>query len=107
MLELEQLRKSNYSAAELMSDVTNGIWAEVFSNRRDASIDLFRRNLQRAHLQALIGKMTTSASDVRALAIGEIERIHRTCSSYRTRDRVTSLHLADMARLADAALNPK
>lgn len=107
MLELEQLRKSNYSAAELMSDVTNGIWAEVLSNRRDASIDLFRRNLQRAHLQALIGKMTTSASDVRALAIGEIERIHRTCSSYRTRDRVTSLHLADMARLADAALNPK
>ena len=51
MIENEALNgKNSYSLSEMMSDLKNGIWAEI---KNGQSIDIYRRNLQKSYISRL------------------------------------------------------
>ena len=69
----ERPKSDPYLPVEMMEDLTNGIWSELGS--MPVEIDLYRRNLQRAHVDILadqIGEEPSSTSDLPALARGEL-----------------------------------
>jgi hypothetical protein len=117
-----------YSLTEMMTDVRSGVWTEL---RTGGSIDTYRRNLQRGHLERLDEMMngdepsgptssfpgldeyfTTvnlSQSDIRAVIRGELETLQR---EIRNRlgagtSRMTRLHLQDSLARIEAILNPE
>jgi hypothetical protein len=103
-----------YTAADLFVDVRSAI----FSDLSDASIDVFRRNLQRGYVERMEylltqePEMPTSAfqhmstftpvsvsqSDVRAYARGELVALRADLgrSASRRHDRITGFHVADL-----------
>ncbi|OZC02981.1 zinc-dependent metalloprotease [Rubricoccus marinus] len=114
-----------YAPMELMADLRAGVWTELSSG---ADIDATRRALQRAHVEALEGLLTTDQSrstsipgggsfdtlpggrsDVRALARGELMTVRETAAGalrrYRN-DRMGRLHLEDIIARVDNALDP-
>ncbi len=95
-----------YTAAELLRDVSDGVWSELADGK--PSIGLYRRNLQRAYVELLAGKLESEdpASDLPALARGELVRLQETCSKYASTaaDEVTSRHLEDVAAQMKMAL---
>ncbi len=116
----------HYSLGELFADLRASIWRELDTG---AGIGVYRRNLQRGHLERLEYLMTqelslptfifgglsdfftsvdVSQSDIRAFVRGElhgledaIERVLR-----RRLDRTTELHLRDALARIDDILNP-
>jgi len=96
-----------YLPARMMSDLTAGIWSEL--DDRTPAIDLYRRNLQRAHV-ALLGERLDSvdpASDLPALARGELSALRQSCreAAKRNLDATTALHLEDITSRINLALN--
>ena len=66
--EHEAIGRSGYSAKQLISDVQNGIWSEL--NSAHPSIEIYRRNLQRAYLVSLRSRLVgdgASTSEFRPL----------------------------------------
>ena len=67
-----------YTAAELYNDLTRAIWSELGAERA-RSIDSFRRNLQRAHVDQLIAVMLDQGpevpEDARSLSRLHLKRI--------------------------------
>ncbi|MCL7958861.1 MAG: zinc-dependent metalloprotease [marine benthic group bacterium] len=117
-----------YSLTEMMTDVRSGVWTEL---RAGGSIDTYRRNLQRGHLERLDELMNgegpsgpTSSfpgldeyftnvnlpqSDIRAVVRGELETLQR---EIRNRlgagtSRMTRLHLQDALARIEAILDPE
>jgi hypothetical protein len=114
-----RLGSEAYGIGDFMSDLYDATWSEL---RRNAPIDVFRRNLQRAHIERLQYLMTTeqtsgpsgtadsitrvdvSQSDIRAYARAQLETIRSAAGSAarRTRDEATRVHLNDVVgRIAD------
>ncbi|MFS4417509.1 zinc-dependent metalloprotease [Maribacter sp. 2307ULW6-5] len=115
-----------YTALDLMTDLREGLWSELRNGR---TIDTYRRNLQKAHLDRLAYLMTaenqkkkpdfggyqkstvvnTSQSDIRSLARAELKRIKRDARNAvsRTRDRMSRYHLEDVVERVDMILEPK
>jgi hypothetical protein len=111
-----------YTAADLFVDVRSAI----FSDLSDASIDVFRRNLQRGYVERMEylltqePEMPTSAfqhmstftpvsvsqSDVRAYARGELVALRADLgrSASRRHDRITGFHVADLIVRIDDVL---
>ncbi len=105
----ERSRESTYSPLELMEDITNGIWSELASF--PVEIDLYRRNLQRAHVDMLasnLGEDADSSSDLPALARGELANLLSVISYAidHKSEKTTGLHLADMQSRIREHLNP-
>ena len=95
-----------YPPAEMLSDVTAGIWSEIAE--ASPAIDLYRRNLQRAHVERLTAALESadSASDVPALARGElIDLLEQVQGSMEGADVTTSRHLSDIAARIQLSLN--
>lgn len=114
-----------YQLVDLFDDVRRGIWREL--DTPPGTIDVYRRNLQRAHVERLEvlliqeppapppqlqglarNPVDVSQSDIRALAraqLGEIETAARRRLAATT-DRVTRYHLADIAARIAAILRP-
>ena len=82
LIDYKAMDASNYSALELLKELRRGIWSEL-SSRKNVSV--YRRNLQRAHIERLEYLMTqdmrsrfgsrtfnVDQSDVRALVRGEL-----------------------------------
>ena len=115
-----------YSLGEMFEDLRGSIWGELDSG---ASIGVYRRNLQRGHLERLEYLMTqefllpififgglsdfftsvdVSQSDIRAFVRGELhglrDAIERTLR--RRLDRTTELHLRDALARIDDILDP-
>lgn len=112
---------SAYSLLEMVYDLRRGLWSEL---RTGKSIDTYRRNLQKAHIDRLGYLMTaenqreggsnrtsvnTSQSDIRSVARaelthlkGEIEVALKKSPDIRTR-----YHLQDAIARIDAILDPK
>ena len=109
-----------------MSDLRKGVWTELYSNK---SIDGYRRNLQRAHLDRLdflLNKaknqngvrrnggyfkqtaVNISQSDIKAVVRGELKRIQRDIkrSIPNARNTITRYHLQDAADRVNTILNP-
>ncbi len=126
MMEAEVMHGNDtYTVSEMMGDMRKAIWSEL-GNR--SSIDAFRRNLQRGHLERLEYLMTQEAapvpsffasfgftaidvsqSDLRAYARGELETLKReaTVAERRARDNMTRLHLKDVIARIDHILDPE
>lgn len=113
-----------YGLLTLMEDLRKGLWSELPGGK---SIDVYRRGLQRAHIERLefllmgnapsispalaarIGpSITASQSDIRPAARAELNILRRQISSAisRTADRASKIHLEDcLARITDALDN--
>jgi hypothetical protein len=98
-----------YLPAELIDDLHAGIWGELKSE--SIAIDLYRRNLQRAFVEILIGDLDPprTNSDVTALARGELQRTLREIAENldKCRDTTSRYHLADVRARISQALEPR
>ncbi|RSC95917.1 zinc-dependent metalloprotease [Tenacibaculum singaporense] len=127
MIENETLNGTKaYSLIEMMGDLRKGIWSEVYANK---TIDPYRRNLQRAHLDRLdflLNKVkdqkaaksdrgyfkqtavTINQSDIKPVVRGELKRLQRDIkrSIPSARNTITRYHLQDAVDRIDTILNP-
>ena len=106
MGEIAEGSESAYTAAEMIHDVTDGIWSDLADSNPD--ISLYRRNLQRAHVELLTGMLESKdpASDLPALARGELALLHADCAKYASAaaNGTTRRHLEDVAARIKMAL---
>ncbi|MGX1931079.1 zinc-dependent metalloprotease [Flagellimonas sp. 2504JD4-2] len=115
-----------YGLLEMMRDLRRGIWAETRSGK---SIDTYRRNLQKAHIDRLEYLMTaenqgklsdfggyrkstvvnTSQSDIRSVARAELNNLKRDIRNGlgRISDTMSRYHLQDALERIDRILDPK
>jgi hypothetical protein len=98
-----------YLPTDLLGDLRSGIWSEL--DAAAVEINLYRRNLQRAHVEILgtHANRTDAASDLPALARGELKTLLAAIKTAagKTKDRVTLLHLQDMEARIDRLLDPR
>ena len=127
MIENETLNGSEaYTLINMMRDLRGGVWTELRTGR---TIDTYRRNLQRAHIDRLKHLMTVekqnlpnfnspyfkptrvtiNQSDIRSVARAELETLKRDirASIGLTRNRMSRYHLQDALERVDAILDPK
>ena len=91
-----------YAAADMIADVTAGIWSELEnSSGGKPAIDLYRRNLQRAYIDVLVRGLDSNepSSDLPALARGQLTDLASKCASLASAgaDVATTRHLEDIA----------
>jgi hypothetical protein len=127
LIENEALNGSEaYTMVDLCNDLRSGIWSEL--NTRE-SIDTYRRNLQRAHIERLEFLLTqdsgnaggpglseffaftpidVSQSDIRAIARAELKLLDGMIRKAlpTARDSMTRYHLEELIARIDAILNP-
>lgn len=127
LLEAEvALGNSTYTALEMMSDLRSGIWSELAAGR---TIDAYRRNLQRAHIErleylmkeepapvpanfrAFIGgtPIDVSQSDIRPMVRAELKTLRTQINGAiaRTADPMSKYHLEDAVQRINQILDPK
>jgi len=126
MIENETLNgaSKSYTLLAMMRDLRKGVWSEIYSGR---SIDTYRRNLQRAHLDRLDyllneaknqkgansgyfkqSGININQSDVKSVARGELKRLQRdTKAASRKGNTITRYHLQDVVDRIDLILDPK
>ena len=127
LIEAETLYgKEAYGIVEMMGDLRKGIWSETRSGR---TIDTYRRNLQKAHIDRLEYLMTadsqgkmpdfggyrkstpinTSQSDIRSVARAELNNLKRDIRNglARISDTMSRYHLQDAMERIDLILEPK
>ena len=126
MLENEALNGNEaYSLTQMMSELRKGIWAELNSN---STIDMYRRNLQRAYIDRLEYLMTesqeqlpasvrrysnrtrvlVSQSDIRAVSRAQLINLKAAIrrSLANVTDQNTRYHLQESVMRIDAILDP-
>ena len=119
LIDYNALDVTNYSALELMRDIRTGLWSEASAGK---NVTVYRRNLQRAHIDQLGYLMTgemnrqrsrkyynVNQSDVRSLVRGELNTIKQRLKSAASSgvNTETKYHYRDcIARIA-AVLDPK
>ncbi len=115
LVEYEALDSEEaYRLTDLMADLREGIWSELEDG--DVRIDVYRRNLQRAHLEVIEERLTPPeedesggspfgpgaeerfASDVRPVLRGELRTLDERVQAAENRaaDEMTRLHLEDL-----------
>jgi hypothetical protein len=100
-----------YSPLQFLTDVRTGIWSELA--KPSSTIDLYRRNLQRAYLANLDAKLngTPSASaEIRALVKGELRALDRqlqTAAAAAGADEATRRHITDSREEIKIILDPR
>ena len=125
MIENEAINGNQaYSLIEMMSDLKNGIWEEVYTNK---SIDVYRRNLQLAYLDRISyimnenqgpvpswarGRVTTvkvGQSDIRTIAVGQLLELRKDIrkSIKRNSDKMSKMHLEMASAKINRILNGK
>ena len=125
MIENETTNSSKaYSLISMMSDLRKGVWSEIYNG---SSIDTYRRNLQRAHLDRLdyllntaknqrgrnggyykISGININQSDLKSVARGELKRLQRDVKTASRRgNTLTRYHLQDVIDRIDLILDPK
>jgi len=127
LIENEAIKgKEAYSLITMMADLRKGVWSEI---RGEHNIDIYRRNLQKAHIERLAYLMTakgegkkpnsggyqkstainTGQSDIRSIARAELNTLDRDIRNAinRTSDAMSKYHLQDAVTRIDLILNPK
>ncbi|MEX1010734.1 MAG: zinc-dependent metalloprotease [Balneolaceae bacterium] len=110
LIEYEHRSSGGFSAIEMMDQLRSILWSELMSG---SSIDVYRRNLQRAWVDRM-GEILNSEgagvnqSDIRAIARDQLQLLQDELDSASTggRDRATRIHLEEMADRAEKILNP-
>ncbi len=109
--------KKAYTLIEMMSDLKNGIWEEIYTNK---TIDVYRRNLQLAYLDRInylmnedqgsisprfrsrITTVKVGQSDIRTVAVGQLLELRKDIRKYKNKShKMSSMHL----ELATAKIN--
>jgi len=124
LIEQEALLGNDaYTLGELFGDVRGAVWSELAAGR---SIDVYRRNLQRAYIAQMESLMTPpppapttgggfggppvdpTQSDIAAFARGELVDLRAAVQRAlpRANNRATRLHLQDIRARIDEILNP-
>jgi hypothetical protein len=99
-----------YAPWEMMANLRSGIWSELDQER--VAIDLYRRNLQRAHVATLAGLLDSgSDSDLAAVSRSELTALKdQIQKKVESADPVAQVHLqavlAEIARAFDPASRP-
>jgi hypothetical protein len=99
-----------YGPWELFADLRAGIWSELEQDR--VTIDLYRRNLQRSHVNSLVGLLGSGAgSDLAAVSRHELEALREQIrKKLEGADSLSRLHLeavlAEITRAFDPANRP-
>ncbi|MEC8301052.1 MAG: zinc-dependent metalloprotease [Planctomycetota bacterium] len=95
-----------YRPEQLLNDLTHGIWSEL--KAEEVSVDLYRRNLQRTHVEMLADKVeqSSAASDVPGLCMVQLKKILRMLDKKRGSDAVTQAHLAELTQAIKIVLDP-
>jgi Met-zincin/Domain of unknown function (DUF5117)/Domain of unknown function (DUF5118) len=102
--------KGAYSPLSMLADLRNGIWSELKGDPVD--IDLYRRNLQRAHLDLLTAEVARDvpSSDLPALTRSELQTLGDEIASTLSQKKVSpsaQIHLQDLKFKIAQALMPK
>jgi hypothetical protein len=107
--EANRSPKQAYRPADLLADLRGGIWGEL--DAAAVEIDLHRRSLQRACVEALgaHASRTDATSDLPALARGELKHLMGgvNAAAAKTKDRTTLLHLQDVEARIERILDPR
>lgn len=120
------LGNQTYTPIELFADLRSGLWSELAGGR---TIDTYRRNLQRAHIErleylmkeepaplpaafrAFVGStpIDVSQSDIRPIARAELRALRTQIGAAvgRTSDTMSKYHLEDCIQRINAILDPK
>ena len=124
MIENQTLNGSKaYTILTLMGDVRRGVWSELYAKK---SVDVYRRSLQRAHIDQLERLMKlkdqrgstgffkrtnvdVSLSDIKPIVRGELKRLKRHIRAAITTapNTITRYHLQDAVDRIDTILDPK
>ncbi|MFN7099139.1 MAG: zinc-dependent metalloprotease [Flavobacterium sp.] len=67
LMETSAANKDNYSVDEMMTDLKKGIFSEIKSN---ATVDIFRRNIQKIYVDKLIELLKPGTAIVRSNVVG-------------------------------------
>jgi hypothetical protein len=97
-----------YRPTEFFADLRRAIWREV--DAASVQIDPYRRNLQRAYLDAMSDKVNSRVSgESRPLARGELRTLDTSVRAAiaKAADRPTRLHLQDVRDQIARILDPK
>lgn len=120
MLENEALNGIQaYTFLDMMAATRKGLFSEL-QNR--STIDIYRRNLQRAYVERLDYLMTeeqgdasrfstrtsidVSQSDIRAVVRAELKDLKRDLQNARLRDRMSNIHTEDLVERINIILDP-
>lgn len=113
------ISKDNYSALEMLQDLRKGIWKELNSNQ---TVDVYRRNLQRAYIDRMAFLMTeelkpgrgvnaynVNQSDVRAFVRGELNILKNQLNGRKNTvaNTETKYHYQDAVKRIELILDPK
>ncbi len=118
-----------YTVADLMGELRSAVWSELSGTR--VAVDVYRRNLQRAYLEAVDRELNPPArpatpqgggpfgggqpprprfeSDTRPVLRGELRELDQLAETAlnRAADGMTRMHLRDIRHEIDRILNPK
>ena len=115
LIEGKSVSKDAYGIEDLFADLRNGIWSELPAG---APISVYRRNLQKAHLEKLISMLRPAApaanADVRKTDIISLTRATLVemqkdinDAAGKTNDALSRYHLQDCAQRIEEALHPE
>ncbi|RYG22524.1 DUF5117 domain-containing protein [bacterium] len=111
LLDNEAINGSNaYTATELVSDLTRGIWSELAAPA--PKVDIYRRSLQRSFLSTMDSKTNGSSantSELRPIARAELKALAARIDAAlpKTTDAATRSHLVESRRDIGNILNNK
>ncbi len=128
LVEYEALTNGNtYTLSEMMDDLRAGVWTEL--DQRSVSVDIYRRNLQRAFLDRVDNELNPSdqtlaqeraiaafaprpprwGNDVRAMLKAELRAIDQMAARAlgNTADAMTRVHLQDVRSEIARILEPR
>lgn len=124
LINAEAADKNAYSAVEYLNDMRRGIFSELYSNRK---IDIYRRNLQKAYVNALSGLLKAPAipqgmpasfassfpnptkSDASSITRAQLITLRSEARSAAagTGDSMSRYHLQDLVERINDILDPK
>jgi hypothetical protein len=127
LIEAEAMMgKQTYTVLDLFADLRSGLWSEVATGK---TIDVYRRNLQRAHIERLEDLMkeeqiaiansqkaaagftavNVKESDIRAIARAELKILRTKISTSipLTNDTLSKYHLEDCVQRINQILDPR
>lgn len=125
LVQYEAMLDGNtYTLAEYLADLRGGIWGELNASR--VTVDVYRRNLQRAFLDRVNTELNPPApaagaaaavatrppswgNDVRAMLKAELRTIDQMAARAQGRagDAMTRVHLADLRNEIEKILDPR
>ena len=108
MIDNEALNgKKAYLLTQMLKDLRTGLWQELSDHK---NIDVFRRNLQRAHVE-ILGKLMKEdlkkPTDIRAATRAELMAIQAMCNQAvkKYEEGIVRYHLLDMVAVINEIMN--